>query len=99
MNYKDILNKIEQDFGQKFRIEKEKAGYLMLEPNGTLGGPDCGYSSNHRYYTFDHPSGWAYAFIDGEWFRLRDGVCGWRRSDSVDPKPEYLDAPINFSPF
>ena len=99
MTYKDMLARIELDFGQQFKIQKEKAGYFMLLPNGALGGPDCGYSSQHRFYTFDHPSGWAYVLIDDAWYRLRDGVCGWRRSDRQDPKPEYPDAPIGFSPF
>jgi len=99
VTYKDILARIEQDFGEKFYVEKEKAGYFMLLPNGTLGGPDCGHSCPHRFYTFDHPSGWAYTLIDDKWFRLSDGICGWRRKDSVDPKPEYPNAPKGFMPF
>lgn len=95
MDYRELLAKVEQDFGQKFTVYKEKAGYLMLSPNGILLGPDCGHSCPSKAWAIELQNGWGYMLIDGTWYRLRDGCIGLRKGP--DLFPGLLDT--NASPF
>lgn len=99
MNYKELLARVEADFGVKLTVEKEKAGYLMLREGGTLGNWDCGHSCPAKRPYVELPSGWAYV-LDSQtdtWARLRDGCCGWRQGDEGEFGKTLADATI--SPF
>ena len=99
MDYKALLEKVNKDFGQSLTIYKEKAGYLMLNPSGTLGNWDCGHSCPSRGSYVELPNGWAYALIDDQWYRLRDGMCGWRQGPEDAFGAALPDAPADYKPF
>lgn len=93
MNYKEFLAKVNSDFALALTIEKEKAAYLMLCPNGTLGGWDCGHSRPSMLRYVETPNGWGYALIEGEWYRLPNGMVGWRSGAELPQCAGFPDSP------
>ena len=94
MSYLEILDKIEQDFGIRFCIYKQKAHGFMLEPGGTLSGPDCGHTFGNPHYAIELPNGWAYILLEDGWYRVRDGVHGWRQGEEREQERSLPDAPF-----
>ncbi len=91
MDYKEFLAKVNHDFGQNLAVYKEKAGYLMLHPNGSLHGPDCGYSCPANKWAVELPNGWGYVLIGGVWYRLRNGCIGWRQGPDLFPDIPFTE--------
>ena len=95
MDYQELLAKVNKDFGQQMTVYKEKAGYLMLDPDGSLGNWDCGHSCPSRQSYVSLPNGFAYILEDGQWKRLRDGCVGHRQKDECEFGKSLTDATID----
>lgn len=97
--FDEVLAKANQDFGLSLTVEKEKAGYFMLSPGGTLGGPNCGYRSPARNFFVELPNGWGYLLIKGSWYRLRDGCVGYRQGEECSFGSTLENAPDRVDPW
>jgi len=86
MNYKEFFAKVEKDLGvSPIRIEKQKLNHAMLTDGGTACGPDLGHSLHNDTYVYTNPQGWSLVLIDGEWFKVPNGMFGWWQGENPWP--------------